>query len=296
MMHRVTSQTLMASAHRNLQASMSAVARAQDRASSLKAITRPSDDPAGTAQALGIRQQQGANEQYARNISDGNSWLTEIDSTITASTTVMHRVRDLVVRGANDGSLGSTAKEAIATEIDSLRQQLLGLANTSLQGRTVFAGNSDAGAAFTENAGVYSYTGTGSTVQRRIDDTTTVRVDADGTAVYGDGPDSVFALLANISADLRSDTNVGGRLDAIDDRMSAMLTVQASVGTRQAQVEKAQDATMQKATSLEAQRADVEDVDMAKAILDLQTQTTAYQGALAVTARVLQPTLMDFLN
>lgn len=293
---RITSQTLMASAHRNLQASMSAVARAQDQASSLKAITKPSDDPTGTAKALGIHRQQAATEQYGRNISDGNSWLTQVDSTITASTDVMHKVRDLVVRGANDGSLGQTSRDAIATEVDGLRDQLLGLANTTLQGRTVFAGNSDAGVAFTDTAGTYSYTGTGSTVQRRINDTTTVQVDADGSAVYGDGADSVFALLTNISADLRSGTNVAGRLGSIDDRMTAMLTVQASVGARQAQVDNAKDATMQKATSLEAQRADVEDVNMAKAILDLQTQTTAYQGALAVTARTLQPTLMDFLK
>lgn len=295
-MMRITNQMLMSSAHRNLQASMSAVARAQDQASSLKAITKPSDDPAGTAKALGIRRQQAANAQYSRNISDGNSWLTQIDSSITASTDVMHRVRDLVVRGANDGSLGQTAKDAIATEVDSLRDQLLGIANTTLQGRTVFAGNSDVGAAFTETAGTYTYTGTGSTVQRRINDTTTVRVDADGAAVYGDGPDSVFTLLTGISADLRSGTNVSGRLGAIDDRITSMLTVQASVGATQAQVQKAQDATMLQANSLEAQRSDVEHVDMAKAILDLQTQTTAYQGALAVTARVLQPTLMDFLN
>lgn len=294
MISRVTNQTLMASAHRNLQANMAAIAVAQDRASSLKAITRPSDDPSGTAAALSIHSEQSANDQYARNISDGNSWLTMVDSTISASTTIMHRVRDLVVRGANDGSLDQTAKDAIATEIDSLKQELLGQANTSLQGRTIFAGNSDAGVAFNAD---FTFNGAaGSTVQRRIDSSTTVQVDADGAAVYGTGPDSVFALLGNISDELRSGTNVSARLDDIDDRMNSMLTVQASVGTRQSQVQKAQEANMQKSVSLEAQRSGVEDVDLAKAILDLQTQTVTYQGALAVTARVLQPTLMDFLN
>lgn len=294
MISRVTNQTLMASAHRNLQTNMTAMALMQERASSLKAITKPSDDPSGTAASLSIHSEVSANTQYSRNISDGNSWLTMVDSTLSASTTVMHRVRDLVVRGANDGSLDQTAKDAIATEIDSLKQSLLGQANTTYQGRTIFAGNSDAGVAFNPD---FTFTGAaGSTVQRRIDSATTVQVDADGSAVYGTGPDSVFALLTNVAADLRSGTNVQPRLDEIDDRMNTMLTVQASVGTRQSQVLKAQEANMQKSVSLEAQRSGVEDVDLAKAILDLQTQSVTYQGALAVTARVLQPTLMDFLN
>lgn len=294
MISRVTNQTLMASAHRNLQANMTAMALMQDRASSLKAITKPSDDPSGTAASLSIHSEVSANTQYSRNISDGNSWLTMVDSTLSASTTIMHRVRDLVVRGANDGSLDQTAKDAIATEIDSLKQSLLGQANTTYQGRTIFAGNSDAGVAFNPD---FTFTGApGSTVQRRIDASTTVQVDADGSSVYGTGPDSVFALLSNVAADLRSGTNVQPRLTEIDDRMNTMLTAQASVGTRQSQVQKAQEANMQKSVSLEAQRSGVEDVDLAKAILDLQTQSVTYQGALAVTARVLQPTLMDFLK
>lgn len=304
MITRVTNQTLMRQAHINLQSNMTAMARMQERASSLKAITKPSDDPAGTAASLSIHSEQAANEQYGRNISDGNSWLTMVDSTLSTTTSIMHRVRDLVVRGANDGSLDATAKNAIATELDSLRQELLNQANTSYQGRTIFAGNSDAGVAFDYDSATETYTFTGapgSTVQRRVDAATTVRVDADGAAVFGTddpvtGSTSVFTLLTNISADLRSGVNVAPRLNEIDDRMTSMLTVQASVGARQSQVQKAQEANMQKTVSLEAQRSGVEDVDLAKAILDLQTQTVTYQGALAVTARVLQPTLMDFLN
>jgi flagellar hook-associated protein 3 FlgL len=48
--------------------------------------------------------------------------------------------------------------------------------------------------------------------------------------------------------------------------------------------------------SLESQRSSVEDVDLAKVILDLQTQQTTYQASLAITAKVLQPSLMDFLR
>jgi flagellar hook-associated protein 3 FlgL len=294
MIGRVTNLTLMGAAQRNLQASKSALAADQNRASSLKAISVPSDDPVGTSASLRIRSEQAANAQYSRNMDDAKGWLATVDSTISASTDIMHRVRDLVVRGANDGSLDQTAKNGIATELDSLKSELLGQANMTYQGRTIFAGNSNAGVAFDPS---YTFTGTaGSTVQRRVDAASTVQVDADGSAVYGQGAGSVFALIDTVSASLRSGGPVAPQISAIDDRMNAMLTVQSAVGARENQVQSAQELNMQKATALEGQRSSVEDVDLAKAVLDLQTQQVAYQGAIAVTARVLQPTLMDFLK
>jgi flagellar hook-associated protein 3 FlgL len=53
---------------------------------------------------------------------------------------------------------------------------------------------------------------------------------------------------------------------------------------------------MKQQGALEDQRATIEDVDMAKAFLDLQLQQTNYSAALAVTAKVLPQTLMDFLR
>jgi flagellar hook-associated protein 3 FlgL len=53
---------------------------------------------------------------------------------------------------------------------------------------------------------------------------------------------------------------------------------------------------MEKTVSLESQRAQIEDVDLGEIALKLKTQELAYQSALAITARTLQPTLMDFLR
>ncbi|MGH1526746.1 flagellin [Leifsonia sp. L25] len=206
----------------------------------------------------------------------------------------MHRVRDLTVQGSNYGAMSPEAKQSIATELDGLKQSLLSLANTTYLGRTVFAGNSDAGVAFQPD---YSFTGTaGSTVERRIGPDTTVRVDADGAAAFGTGASSVFALIDDIANDLRTGVSTTPRLAQIDDRMKAIVGEHAEVGGRQTRIDKAKDALAVGANSLEGQRASLEDVDLSKVILDLKTQDVNYQTAIAVTARVLQPTLMDFLR
>ncbi|MFD6817220.1 flagellar hook-associated protein FlgL [Microbacterium sp. NPDC059771] len=293
MISRVTQSTMTQTAMRQLQANLSELARLQDQATSQKAFASPSDDPTAAAATLALHAEQRRTEQYARNIDDGLAWVTAADSAITASTSLLSRVRDLTAQGANDGALDATAKEALAVELEGIRGELLAQANTRLLGRSVFAGTSDT-AAF---AADYSYSGVaGSEVTRRVSDAASVRVDTDGAAVFGTGDDSVFALVDRIVADLRSGTNVGPRLGEIDDRRTAMLGVQGSVGTRQSQIERAKEAAVQNSVSLESRRAAVEDVDSVEVLIRLQAQELVYRSALAVNARVLQPSLMDFLR
>jgi flagellar hook-associated protein 3 FlgL len=294
MVQRITSQMLMHSAQANLQASMAALARLQDQAGTQKAISKPSDDPAGAGESMRIRADQRALAQYGTNIGDGLAWLSTADDALSSATDTLQTVRDLVVQGANSGALNPAAREAIATQLDSLKAELLATANTKYAGRSIFAGNSDAGEAFTS---AYAHTGAaGSVVERRITDTSTVRVDVDGPAAFGTGATSVFALIDQIATDLRAGTAINSHLSAVDGALSSILGEQSRVGSRYGQLETTKELNMAQSGSLESQRADVEDVDLSKVILELKTQEVAYQTALAVTARALQPTLLSFLS
>ena len=313
MLTRVTSQMMMASAQRNLQSSNSLLAQRQEQASTLKAIGRPSDDPIGTASSMQVRAQAAAASQYSRNIDDGTSWLNTIDSSLTSTTNMMNQVRDLTVQGGN-GSLNQAAKDALATQIEGLKSDLMGQANTQFQGRNVYAGTSDQGTTVkpvvvpadgtpgSKDTTNYNFAASG-TVDRRIAPGSTVRVDADGSKIFGDDTNSapgttpsVFKLLDNITATLRAGGDPSSDLTAIDARMKTMTTAHAEMGTRQAQVLKAKDTNLALQNSLEAQRSGIEDLDLGKSVLDLQTQQVNYQAALAVTAKVLPQTLMDFLR
>lgn len=293
MISRITGQMLLNTAQHNLQSSMGALAKLQSQAGTQKLISRPSDDPAGTAEAMQIRADQRALVQYGTNINDGLSWLSTADSALSNATGLLQNVRDLVVQGSNT-SLSAPAREAIAIQLDNLKPALLSAANAQYQGRPVFAGNTDAGVAFNPDM---SYNGAaGSTVQRRVSPSATVRVDADGASAFGVGATSVFALIDTIAAGLRAGTSVSPNLTAIDSRLQSILGEQAKVGTRYAQLETGKELNMEQSGSLESQRASVEDVDLGKVILQLKSQEIAYQTALSVTSRALQPTLMSFLS
>ena len=301
MINRVTNQGLMMTAQRNLQQSLSQLAQKQNTAGTLKRIEQPSDDPSGTADSLRIRAEQASVVQFGRNINDGNAWLSTAETALSKTNSLLQKVRELTVQGANDGALSAVQKEAIAVELETLRAELMTTANSEYLGRNIFAGNSTDGKAFHDLDAVppavpYTSTSTGSIVERRIGANTTIRVDADGAAVFGQGDASVFKLVDNIISDLRSGVNIGARLNEIDTRSSAILGEWGAVGARQSQVLKAQGANVSESVSLEAQRADIEDVDLGQAIIELKAQELNYQSALSVTARALQQSLMDFLR
>ncbi|PXA67376.1 flagellin [Cryobacterium arcticum] len=301
MISRVTSTTQMRAAQANLQASAQRLAQLQEQSSSLKTMNRASDDPARAANAMAVRAEQRATAQYTRNADNADGWLTTLDNALGSSTNILTKVRDLTVQGANAGTMSVAAKEALAVQIDGLRQDLLKEANASYLGRTVFAGNSDAGSVYNA-AGIYvAGVATGATavsVERRVGAGSTVRVDVDGGALFGTGTDSVFSLLTNISTALRADpaVSVSPYLADLDTSITSVIGARADVGARQARVESATSALVTQKGTLEAQRVQLEDVDLATVVLDLKLQEVAYQSALAVTARVIQPTLMDFLS
>jgi flagellar hook-associated protein 3 FlgL len=176
----------------------------------------------------------------------------------------------------------------------AIKQSLLSLANTQYLGRNIFAGTSAASSAYNAD---YSFNGTaGATVQRRVGPDTTVRVDTNGSTVFGSGSSSVFALIDTITGDIASGTNVGSQLGAIDTFMSSVQGAEATAGAAQDQLQTASSTLTASATSLQSSQSNLRNVDTSQVILEMQTQQVAYQTALAVTAQSLQSTLMDYLK
>jgi flagellar hook-associated protein 3 FlgL len=290
---RVTTQMSMAAASARLQAGAARVAELTDQATTLRAIQKPSDDPVGTASSMQVRKEQAAAAQYSRNANDAAAWLATTDSALSSVYSVLNNVRDLTVQAANSGTTSDTNRDAFVTQFLSLKADLEARANTTYGTRSVFAGSSTAAAPYDPATG---WAASGTDVSRRIGDGTTVRVDTAGTAVFGSGDDSVFKVIDSIVSDLQNGVNVNARINDVDGALGTVRGAQADVGVRHAAALAAQDSLKSATVSLESRRAGIEDVDLAKAVLDLQVQQTNYQAALAVTAKVLQPTLMDYLR
>lgn len=294
---RITQQSLAARTYENLQASLARSARLQDQLSSGRQLTRASDAPGQAASAMQLRGALRTAEQYGRNADDATAWLTVTDSALQSVTSALQRVRDLAVQGANSGAIDDRSRLALADEVRQIRDTVLGLANTRYLGRPVFGGTVAGGSAYQEVAGVVTYVGDTGSVARRVGADALVRADTPGLVVFGDGPGGLFDTLDTLVGDLT--TNAPGlatAVTAVDGVLDDVVAGLADVGARANRIEAMRRIASDQVVELRRQLSEVEDIDLPATIVDLQLQEVAYQAALGATARVLQPSLLDFLR
>lgn len=292
---RVTQNMLSDRSVGALQTGLTRLAKLQEQLSTGRVLNRPSDSPTDTTSAMRIRSSIADITQYGRNANDGNGWLSQIDSALTHMNDQVLRARDLALQGANEGGMGPTAREALAAEVDQIRGGMIDTANSTYLGRPVFGGVTAGAKAYDVN-GVYI--GTPGAVNRSISEGSSIRVDVDGQAVFGAAGSSVFDHLDALSTALRAGDQAGisASITALSADRDRITTTQTDVGTRQIRVEGAIQAAQDTELRLSTSLSNVENTDLPKAIVDLQMQQTAYQASLAATARVMQPSLLDFLR
>ncbi len=297
----------------DLESSLANLTTLQQEAATGKALNQPSDNPAGTAEVLALNAQIGRFQQYAANASDGQAWLNTADSALGSVVKALNQVQADVVSGANSSAQDTTGLQALAQQVLVIKQQVLGLAATTYNNRYIFSGTygtnpypqgsasgvSDPNSPSYDPAAAYAYAGSTTPVTRVVAPGQTTDVSLTGDQVFGSGASSVFALLDTISKDLASGNSAalsGTDLSQLKAAMNTVIQAQGDVGALGAGIASAQANATNAVQSLQAQVADISDADEAKVATELNLAMTSYQVALATTARVIQPSLVNFLQ
>lgn len=294
---RVTQSMLTDRSMSRLQGSLSRLAEIQEHLSTGRVLNRASDDPADAATAMRLRSAIGAQQQHVRNADDGAARLATLDSTLGTATDLVRRARELAQQGIS-GAAGPQAREALAAEVDQLRASLLSTANTTYLDRPVLGGTTIGATAFAEAAGVVTFAGDTGSVRRTVGDGVVVDVAVPGPAVFGADGDNTFDHLTALSAALRAGdvTGMEAGLTSLAADGERIVAARADVGTRALRIEQAAARAADAELSLTSSLAEIENADLPRTLVDLKMQEVAYQASLAATARVLQPSLLDFLR
>ena len=99
----------------------------QSKISSGKNILVASDDPVGSVELSGYKVVKEQLDQYLKNVNNSDSRLKIIDSNLENLTTIMVRANELMIQASSD-VLGPSDREAIAIELDQMKEQAIGLA------------------------------------------------------------------------------------------------------------------------------------------------------------------------
>lgn len=298
---RVTEGSMTTKVLGDLQRVLSRGQKLQSQISSGKLLSRPSDSPTGTVTSLQLRGEVRATQQYSRNANDGLGWLGTIQDTLGDASSSIIRVRNLTVQALNTSN-NDQSRDALAKEIDNIRETLLGRANVKYMDRPVFGGTTPGSTAYTLDAttGEATFAGNTSQTTRTVGPNAKVRIETSGPEAFGEpGTDTeLFTVLKKISDDIKSgDSNsLQQSLQNLDSAHDLMKSALSDVGARYNRIEQMKQSADDHLLSVSSRLSDVEDVDLPKAIMELQIQQTSYQAALAATAKVIQPSLIDFLR
>ncbi|MBW2015443.1 MAG: flagellar hook-associated protein FlgL [Deltaproteobacteria bacterium] len=307
---RIANKTLYDNIVSNLSKTSTEMLRANQVVSSGKRINRLSDDPVGLVAVLDLRSSQAHVEQLERNINMGKSWLNMGESALTQIEDLLSQTKALCVQMAN-GTQDATQRRNAATVVDGRLRQIISLANTQVNGRYIFGGTRTDTQPFVFNEGAsppnVSYQGNDTAFSVKIGKNTTVEVGRDGETIFGDdgidwsdptdGEDNIFKTLLDLKDALTGNdvSAIQGAISKIDNHLATVRTMISNTGARTIRLEAKENIIQDLKVTYSDRKSKLEDADLAKAIMDLKSKETAYQAALASSARVMNLSLVNYI-
>ena len=279
---------------RDIQGAQSKMLDAQNKVSTGRAILRPSDDPRGLSDILRLSADKSEAKQYERNLEFGKSRLDFTDTALESLQGMLERVRTLALSAIG----AETNSDAFVAEVEGLREQILGTASTSFQGRFIFGGSDGDTLPFLKDgAGVVTYQGNSDVVKVQVGRVTSLQTQIPGNELFGTGNDAFKAmtdLLTAMKSGVKS--NIDAALKPIEAAWEGLSVSRSRVGSLINVAESLSQEMSALALAREASLVDLESADLTQTLTEFQSYQNALQSTLAVGARISQLTLLDYLR
>ena len=287
---RVANRYIFESVKYNLGNISEELSKANEIATTGKKINNLSDDPVGLTQSLTIQSDLAGIEQMGRNIDFGNSWLNASESALTSVETILSDTKALCVQMAN-GTIGADQRSAAAETVQNNLEEIVSLANANVAGNYIFSGTKTDTIPFDQDGNYY---GDNNGFAIKISKNSTIEIGNDGDAVFG----TLFNTLIDLKDALQSN-DVDGIQDAMNnldghfDDISAKIS---DVGSKMNRME-IKNKIYQDLNFTNTERlSNLEDADIAEAVMNVKAAELTYQAALASSSKVMTLSLVDYLK
>lgn len=304
---RITNSMMINDMMSNITKNQLRMNKYQNQMSTGKKISVPSDDPVVAARALKLRTDVAEIAQYKKNVKDANSWLDITETALGNINDVLKRANELAVKTSNS-SLSADDMKASASEVKQLREQLIELANSSYAGRYIFSGYNTDQKLIDSNGNFNINQSSTEDINYEIGVGNTINVNVLGCELFHSGASTVtkvpstvpdmIKVMDNFINDLNTDnhTAISALITDIQTQEKNVTMIRSDVGARTNRLDLTASRLETDNYNFTALMADNEDVDMAETIMNLKNEENVYQASLAAGARVIQPSLVDFLK
>ena len=308
---RITHSMMTGTFLANLNRTLSRMGTQQSQLASNRRITRLSDDPIGTINALAIRKKLNRLEQYQKNVSDAQAWLTQSETALSDINEVLKSAYEQAV-GASNETMAQVDRDAVASYMDQLRdtffrqatprwrqihfwrQQLRRQRRTHRQTETVLYNGVDLAHPTPADLALLS----NQSPSFEIGPGKTIRVAMTGIEVMGHGSDNLYQVFDGLIASLRSGDTAGISAGAgmISNKQNELLSRMADIGGQTNRLEFVTSRYELDQINTRMVQSEIEDIDTAEVIMQYKTAESVYMAALSTGSKIIQPSLLDFLR
>jgi len=298
-MFRVTNNTLFRNSLRDIQSTAEAFARAQQQVASGKRLQQASDDPSSAVTGLRERAEINAVDRY-REANDS------VDSRLRVTDTVLSDIISSITTAQTKAASGRTTvltaeqREAVALEIDGVKEAIFTAINTSYRGIYLFAGADNTAAPYSKSgATISAYQGDANIVQVDISRTSAAAVTVDGGGLLqGSAAADLFQTLDALATAVRAGnmTGIDAGLTELEEAFNRVTSAQSRVGATLSALpgEKARLDELRRAS--DTRRSQAEEISLAEAISEMTRAQQAQQAAIAAAGTSQKASLMDYLR
>ena len=268
-----------------------------------KKIQVPSDDPVVAARALKLRTDVAEIQQYQRNLKDAQSWLEITESALSDMGDIFQRVRELIV--GSDAIESPEDLQATKNEIIQLRTQLINLGNSAYAGRYIFTGFKTDQKLLDEAGNFLVDVSNSEQIFYQIGLADSVNINVLGGDLFNSGTDITAGSTGKFMQDMNEliqafdDADyeaIRSMTQNFSDNLDNVLRLRADVGARINRLELTANRMMNDNTNFTRLMSENENVDMTDTIMNLKNEENVYRASLAGGARIIMPSLIDFLR
>ena len=279
----------------------------QEQIASGQRLERSSDDPVAAARLRMLDREERISSVDTRNSQTAENNLKFADQAFSQVATMISRARELALLAAS-ATTSDEQRASVATELDGLRQNLLGIANgRNAAGHALFGGQAAGNAYQIDSAtGVATYVGTATVDPVEIGEGQEITPGNTGPEVFGfnnaAGVDTdIFAELAALSTALRGGGQAAADaardgLTMLDTSFDKVTTAQTVLGSRLAWLEVMTDRRTDNLERIADERSVMGGADPAVTMSRLQEMLTVLEASQSSFVRLANLNLFSMLR
>jgi len=266
-------------------------------------INNVSDAPSEIADIWQLNSELDQTQQTETNLGQVATEVNTAQTALQSAVTLVEQAETYGTQGASDTSTATTRQD-LANELGAILQQLVSTANTTVQGRYIFAGDTDQATPYsidlTQTPPVSAYQGSASTREIQGADGSAFPVAHTAQQIFdsSNAQDNVFTSISDLMQGLQNndDTAINSALGDVQSADTYLNQQLAFYGTVQDRVTGAQSFGQSYTVQLQTQLSGVQDANEAEDITNMTQAQTQLQAALQSEAQLPKTTLFDFLS